>query len=92
MQYADRNGKQVNVGDVVNVRFEVTNYISDSDTRNLLLRHADQQTGQSDDFRLAVDSLTVESVKSAARADPAPEDPKPEPGPEEVPISATPAA
>jgi predicted extracellular nuclease len=92
MQYADRNGKQVNVGDVVNVRFEVTNYISDSDTRNLLLRHSDQQTGASDDFRLAVDSLTVEILKSAARSDPMPADPKPEPSPEEEPISATPAA
>ena len=92
MQYADRNGNQVNVGDAVNVRFEVTNYISDSDSRNLLLRHADKQTGASDDFRLAVDSLTVEVVKPAVATDPVPADPQPEPGPEEVSIGATPEA
>lgn len=90
MQYGDRNGKQVNIGDTVHVRFEVTNYIADSETRNLLLRHADPQTGQSDDFRLAVDSLTVEVVKSASTVAPGQELPVPEPEPEPEPIVSKP--
>lgn len=89
MQPQDRTGKEISIGDIVSVRFEVTNFVSDSDTRNLLVRHFDPQTGLPDDYRMSVDSRTVEVLSGLVAADPLPEDPQPAPTPDQAPITAS---
>ena len=89
--FEDRNGNELHPGDVVGVRFVVTNVVEDSERRNIVVRHFDPMTGCPDDYRLTLDAQHVERLKPARHSDPVPEDPKPEPGPEEEPISATPA-
>ena len=87
--YEDRNGVELKAGDVVAARFVITNVIADSITRNIVVRHLDPMTGSPDDFRLTLDAERVERIMPVVRALPVPEDPTPEPGPEEAPISAT---
>ncbi len=90
MLIEDRNGNELSPGDIVNVRFEVTNIISDSHRRNILVRHYDQQTGLPDDHRLTLDSRTVELLSGLKANSPAPADPQPEPEPEHPPLTASP--
>lgn len=92
MLIEDRNGNELSPGDVVNVRFEVTNIISDSHRRNILVRHFDPQTGLPDDHRLSLDSRTVELLSGLKANSPASSDPEPEPEPEPEPITANPQA
>jgi hypothetical protein len=64
----DKNGLELQVGDVVACKFRVTNVISDASTRNLLVEHYQGHKETPDDWRLQLESSQVEHVESDDRS------------------------
>jgi|SoimicMinimDraft_17_1059745.scaffolds.fasta_scaffold34016_2 hypothetical protein len=64
----DKNGVELQVGDVIACKFRVTNVIADAAKLNLLAEHYQGHKEQPSDWRLQLESSQVEHVESDDRS------------------------
>lgn len=64
----DKNGKELQVGDVVGGTFRITNVIADAQKLNLLVAHFEGHKETPDDWRLQLESQQVFFINGAERA------------------------
>ena len=86
------SGEEVRIGDVISVRFTVTNVVPDGDRLNIVARPSARHHGQPDDVRYQFSSSAVALLTPAPVTEPEPEKPpEPEPAPADQDSQTAPA-